>query len=378
LESRHDELIALVSRELRIPLHAMLGWAQMLLAHERFAGDEQLSRGLDIIIRNAKAQGRLIDALIDASSLLDGSLRLSIAPLPVEPAVRAAIEGFASVAQGRGVDVNVRVEQERLYVLADGERLHQVLWSLLDNALKFSPPNGAIDVRVRQEDGRACIEIEDDGPGVEAELLPVLFERFSQGKAGRTGNAGLGLGLAIARGLVELQHGVLEVDRAGRGARFCVRLPIAPPRRAHDPAPHSPPPMLEGTSLDGVLDGVRIAIVDDAHEAVEPMRAALEQAGASVRAHGSAQAALNELLDGAGRVDALIADMRADEGRLLQTLRSSGFAAPAIALTGQSAPRDRLRALQAGFQMHVAKPVDGHELLVTVASVLGKFLPDGR
>jgi CheY-like chemotaxis protein len=205
-----------------------------------------------------------------------------------------------------------------------------------------------------------------------------LFERFRQGKAGRTGNAGLGLGLAIARGLVELQHGVLEVDRAGRGARFCVRLPIARPRQANDSAPHSPAPMPEGTSLEGVLDGVRIAIVDDAHEAVEPMRVALEQAGASVRAHGSAQAALHELLDGGGRVDALIADMRADEGRLLQRLRSSGFAAPAIALTGQSAPRDRLRALQAGFQMHVAKPVDGHELLVTVASVLGKFLPSSQ
>ena len=379
MESRHDELIALVSRELRVPLHALLGWAQMLLAHERVAGDEQLSRGLQIIVRNAKAQGRLIDDLIDASSLQEGSLRLSVAPLPVEQAVRSAIEGLASAAQGKGVVVNVNVEHDRLYVLADGERLQQLLSNLLDNALKVSPPNGSIDVRVRAEDGRACIEVEDDGPGVEDALLPVLFERFSRGKAGRTSKTGLGLGLAIARGLVELHDGAIEVDRAGRGARFRVRLPIATPRRGEQRS-QPPPPMLQGTSLEGVLEGVQIAIVDDDRDAVEPMRIALEQAGARVRAHACADAQ-GELLAGAGSIHAVIADLRVDDGRsvgLLQTLRSTGFTAPAIALTGHSTPRDRLRALQAGFQMHVAKPVDGHELLVTVASVLGKFLPSAR
>jgi len=351
----------------------------MLLAHERVAGDEQLSRGLNIIVRNAKHQVRLLDDLIDAASLNDGSLRLSIAPLSIEPAVRSAVDTFASSARLKGVRVNVNVEQAGLYVLADAERVQQILSSLLDNALKFSPPNGIVDVRVRGEEGRVCIEVEDDGPGIESELLPALFERLRQGKAGRAAKSGLGLGLAIVRGLVHLHDGKLEVDHAGRGARFRVLLPMPAAWRGMESQP--PAPALGGTSLDGVLAGVRIAVVDDERDAVEPMRHALEQAGASVRVYEGVEVALRELLVPGHVPDALVADIRSDDGRgasLLKALRSDGFVAPAIALTGHNTPRERLRALQAGFQMHVVKPVDGHELLVTVASVLGKFLPGGR
>lgn len=375
MESGHDELITLVSDEIRTPLHAMLGWAQMLLAHARVANDEQLSRGLGIIVRNAKLQARVIDDLIDASSLLAGRMRLQLAPLSVEEAVRAATESFASAALAKDAQLRVTIEREGAYVLADGERIQQVLSSVLSNALKFSPNGGAIDVRVRSDDAHVCIEVEDDGPGVEDELVPVVFERFRQGKASNAAKGGLGLGLAIARGVVELHHGTIEVTRRSRGACFVVRLPSLPGESQGRLESQVPPP--PGAGFDTLLAGARIAIVDDEPDSIELLRVALQRAGAKVEAYGGAAA----ILASGSPIDALILDIRMDEGggaALLGRLRTLGVTAPAVALTGHASPRDRLRALQAGFQMHVSKPVDGHELIVTVASVLGRFLPSSR
>lgn len=371
MEGAHDELIALVSHELRTPLHAMLGWAQMLLAHERVAGDEQLSRGLAIIVRNAKLQERLIDDLLDASSLLSGRTRLSIAPLSAEAAVRAAVDSFARAAAAKEAALRVSIEQDGCYVLADGERMQQVLANLLSNALKFSPRGGAIDVRVRRDGAHVAFEVEDDGPGVEEELAPVVFERFRQGRAGKAAKGGLGLGLAIARGLVELHGGTIEVTRRARGACFTVKLRSAAPG-AFDS--QLPPPQLE---LDAVLQGKRIAIVAGDLDALDLLRVVLERAGAMIDAHVRA----DQVLGSSSPFDALIVDIGLADGgapALLGALRERGVTAPAIALTGHASPRDRLRALQAGFQMHVSKPVDGHELVVTIASVLGRFLPPAR
>jgi CheY-like chemotaxis protein len=369
LDAAHEELIAWVSHELRAPLHAMLGWAQMLLTHERVANDEQLSRGLATIVRNAKLQARVIDDLIDASSLLSGQTRLQIAPLSAETAVHAATESIAHAALAKDVQLRVAIEDESAYVLADSERMQQILSNLLLNALKFSPHGGAIDVRVRREDACVCVEVEDDGPGVEEELAPFVFDRFRQGTAGHAVKGGLGLGLSIARGLVELHRGTISVGRGSRGAVFCVRLPSAAPSGFDSQLP--PPPHAGFSTL---LAGTRIAIVDGEADASDLLRVVLERSGARVDGYASA-----DRLFASGRpFDALISDIRMANGggsELPAVLRERGISAPAIALTGHASPRDRLRALQAGFQMHVSKPVDGHELVVTIASVLGRFLP---
>jgi CheY-like chemotaxis protein len=201
-----------------------------------------------------------------------------------------------------------------------------------------------------------------------------VVERFRQSRSsGTAAGSGLGLGLAIVRGLVELHGGAIEVTRGTRGACFAVRLPSAVEAPLDSPIPT--PPHAKG--LEGLLVGTRIAIVDSDHDARELLRAVLERAGAAVDANGSAE----QLLARDRPIDALIADIRMPaDGELdvLSTLRERGISAPAIALTGYASPRDRLRALQAGFQMHLSRPVDGHELVVTVASVLGRFLPNGR
>jgi CheY-like chemotaxis protein len=374
VESGHAELIELVSQELRTPLHAMLGWAQMLLAHERVVNDEQLSRGLAIIVRNAKLQARVVDDLLDASSLLSGRTRLQIAPLSAEAAVRAAADACASAAQAKDVALRIEIAHEGVYVLADGERLQQVLGNLLAHALKSSPHGGAIDMRVHREDGLVCIEVEDDGPGIPPELALSALDRFRQsGQGGTAANSAPGLGLAIVRGLVELHGGAIELMRGSRGTRFAVRLPSAVRAPLESQVP--PPPQPRG--FESVLVGTRVAIIDGEHDARELLRAVLERAGATVEAYGSAE----QLLARDRPVDALIADIRiAGDGGLdmLGTLRERGVTAPAVALTGYASPRDRLHALQAGFQMHLSRPVDGHELVVTVASVLGRFLPNAR
>lgn len=343
----------------------------MLLAHERVTSDEQLARGLAIIVRNAKLQARLIDDLTDVSSLLSGRTRLHIGPLSAEAAVRAANESIGSAAHAKDVQLRVAIEDDAPFVLADGERLQQILSNLLFNALKFSPYGGAIDVRVRRDQARICIEIEDDGPGVEEELAPVVFERFSQGK-GNEAKGSLGLGLAIARGLVELHRGEIAVGRRARGAIFSVWLPGAAPSTFD---PQLPPPQQAG--FETLLTGTRIAIVDREPDASDLLRVLLERAGARVEAHGDAE----QLVAAGAPFDAVISDIRAADGsgpELPALLRERGISAPAIALTGHASPRDRLRALQTGFQMHVSKPVDGHELVVTIASVLGRFLPNVR
>lgn len=371
MESPHDELIAQVSHELRAPLHAMLGWAQMLLTYEPAASDDQIARGLQIIVRNAKLQARLIDELLDASSLLRGSLRLQLAPVAADAAVRAACDGLASAALAKDVELAIAIEDAGQYVIADGERLQQVLGHVLGNALKFSPHGGVVEVRVRRDGEQVCFEVEDDGPGIEAALVPVVFERFRRGPADKAGTGGLGLGLAIARGLVELHHGAIDVTRGGRGARVRVWLP-AVPVGACGAGDSQPPPAPLGPELDGLLAGARLAIVADERDALELLRLALERAGAHVAVYASSAL----LLEALPAFDALIADIRIDGGRgveLPSVLEARGLRPPAIALIGQAAPRDRLRALQAGFQMHVSKPVDGHELLVTVASVLGRL-----
>ncbi len=343
----------------------------MLLAHERVANDEQLSRGLATIVRNAKLQARVIDDLMDASSLMSGQTRLQIAPLSAESAVRAATESIASAALAKDVHLRIAIE-DAAYVLADSERMQQILANLLFNALKLSPHGGAIDVRVRREEACVCIEVEDDGPGIEDELVPFVFDRFSQGSAGDAAKVGLGLGLSIARGLVELHRGTIHVERGSRGALFRVRLPSAAPSVLDS---QLPPPLEAG--FEALLEGTRIAIVDDEADASELLRVVLERAGARVEGYKSP----DRLLASGSPFDALISDIRMASGNgpeLPAVLRERGINAPAIALTGHASPRDRLRALQAGFQMHVSKPVDGHELVVTIASVLGRFLPSSR
>jgi CheY-like chemotaxis protein/two-component sensor histidine kinase len=367
-EAAQDDFLAHLSHELRTPLQAVIGWTEMLMADGAARSSDAeaaLQRGLQVILRNAKLQARLIDDMMDVASLARGQLQLTLAPLELDAVVRAAVESVANSARAKAMELRVSLTSSSV-VVADGQRLQQVVSNLLTNAIKFSSPGAPIDVRTLRRARRVVIEVEDRGPGIEPELLPVLFERFRQGRAGRGANAGMGLGLAIVKGLVELHAGEVHASSGERGARLSVLLPCAPDGTASEP----PPPLGHDDIAASALTGKRVAIVDDDADSVEAVRATLMRAGATVAAFTSPDALL---ASAAHEADVLLLDLGMDDLSgidLLAVLRGRGVRAPAIALTGFAFEKDRTRALDGGFQLHVGKPVDGRELLAAVVRAL--------
>ena len=376
-----DEFLAVVSHELRTPLNAIFGYAQLLRMGPQ--SPEETSQGLEVIERNARMQGQIIEDLLDMSRIVSGKIRLDVRRVDLPPVIDAAIETVRAAADAKGIGILPTLDPHAGPVSGDPGRLQQVVWNLLSNAIKFTPKGGRVRVLLQRVNSHVEILVSDNGAGIRPDFLPHVFERFRQAESPTTRrHGGLGLGLSIARSLVEAHGGTVRVESEGegRGATFAVTLPLSPVRatpedddRVHPTAVSGAGPSKDGPSLNGV----RVLVVDDEPDGRALVRRILEGCGAEVLAAGSAREAL-ELLDGQ-RVDVLLSDigMPDEDGHtLLRKLRARGTAdgaqVPAAALTAFARTEDRTRALLAGFQTHLAKPVEARELIATVASLAGR------
>jgi signal transduction histidine kinase len=371
-----DEFLATLSHELRTPLNAILGWVQVLRSGK--LDPAGASRALETIERNSRVQAQLIADLLDVSRIITGKLRLDFKPVDLRRIIDAALDSVHPAADAKGIFLEVAVMPLASPVLGDADRLQQVIWNLLSNAIKFTSRGGRVEVRLQEAGANAVIRVSDTGIGIRPDFLPYVFDRFRQaeGSITRT-HGGLGLGLSIVRHLIELHGGTAEVasEGEGEGATFTVRLPLRA-ELAEDP--------LDSTAVGhsvfsrpDLLSGVRVVVVEDEADTRELLVMALQQCGAEVSAFGSAPealAALDRLVP-----DVLLSDigMPVQDGYdLIQSLRARGPGrggdVPAAALTAYARAEDRLRALEAGYQTHLAKPVDPSELISTVARLAGR------
>jgi PAS domain S-box-containing protein len=386
-----DEFLAVVSHELRTPLAAILLWSKMLQARHATM-DPELAEGLATIVQSAKAQQHLIEDLLDLSRMMSGRLRMNVRDTELVPVVQAGIEAVRPMAEARGLAINADLDERAGVVRADPDRIQQVLWNLLSNAVKFTDRGGRVGVRLVRLDDHVRIEVNDTGQGIAPQFLPHLFDRFRQEQMGPTRNyGGLGLGLAIARQLVQLHGGTIAAESAGegRGATFTVELPLAdlrPPAAGEATGPgRQPVQPLAPTSPrvarpSAVLSGVRVLLVEDDTATRRVMQWALEQYEASVTAAASADEALAAVAAaGAGAFDVVLSDIAMpgkDGYALLREVRASEAAGrprvPAIAFTAYAREDDKARALAAGFQRHLPKPVEPGQLVAAILEVLGR------
>ncbi len=358
-----DEFLATMSHELRAPLTAILGWAWTL----RRAGFDSgtTARALEAIERNARVQVQIIDDLLDVSRIIMGKLRLEIRRLELPAVIRAALDTVRPAAKAKGIRLECVLDPGVGAVAGDPDRLRQVVWNLLANAVKFTPADGRVTVRLECAAGQARITVWDTGTGISPEFIPYIFERFRQADStAARAYGGLGLGLAIVRHLVELHGGTVTASSPGegRGASFTVTLPLAAPARGGPPA--------------RALDGVSVLVVDDEPDTRELLTVVLRHYGATVTAVESAGGALQSLER--ARPDVLVSDigMPGEDGytliRRIRAMEPEGRRMPAIALTAYARKEERARALRAGYQRHVAKPVEPLELASVIASLTGK------
>jgi CheY-like chemotaxis protein/two-component sensor histidine kinase len=359
-----DEFLGTLSHELRTPLNAITGWAHILQAGTLGPADQ--ARAVETILRNAKLQARLIEDLLDVSRIISGKLRLDLSPLDLRKVIEAAVEAATPALNGKQIELVVELGVGSNEVSGDAVRLQQVIGNLLNNSLKFCEPGGHISVRLTRRDRQLSLEVSDDGRGISAEFLPLLFERFRQaGHAlARARGSGLGLGLAIARYLVEAHRGTITArsEGEGHGATFTVLLPEGIATTAAPPAADASP------VSSRQLCGAYVLVIDDDPDARELLSVLLEREGAEVALADSSRAA-RELIR-ARHPDVIVCDvgMPEEDGySFMRLLRASGEAAgafiPALALTGHATAEDARAALMAGFQMHVSKPLDLQRLL---------------
>jgi CheY-like chemotaxis protein/two-component sensor histidine kinase len=373
-----DEFLAVLSHELRTPLNAILGWARMLRAGTLSEND--VPRALETIERNAQAQAQLIEDLLDVSRIVSGKLRLDMRPVDIGEVTEEAIDTVRPTADARGVTLTVAINHVGP-VSGDAQRLQQVIWNLVSNSIKFTPQGGRVDVRVDQVASMVRLAVIDTGQGIDPDFLPHVFDRFRQASSipGQTRRKGLGLGLAIVRHLVEAHAGTVTAasDGPGKGATFTVEIPVMVGRTVLSTgSTHGYASALE-TSLS--LTGVRLLVVDDEADAREMLRIALHQYGAAVRVAASAEEALAQVA--AERPDVLVSDIEMPDAtgyELVRHLRHSDNPEvrrlPAVALTAYARTEDRVKALLAGFQTHVPKPVEPAELVTVIATLAQRTL----
>jgi PAS domain S-box-containing protein len=364
-----DHLLSMVSHELRTPLSAMLGWAR-LLREGRLSG-ERATRALEVIERSGHTQVKLIEDLLDLSRIVTGRLRLDMHALDLPAVVAAGVETLRTMAEQKDIRLDVDIAQPTVRVFGDAERLQQVVWNLVNNAIKFTPSGGTVTIRLEDDDSHARVVVRDTGSGIAPEFRPRLFEPFQQADTvtSRT-TSGLGLGLSIVRRIVELHRGTVSAasDGPGRGATFTVELPLLDASRlARRVRP------LPGLGADVRLDGVRVLVVEDDEDTRHLMRALLEEFGARVSIAGSLEEARTVLRS--WELDVLVSDIRlpdADGYALLREVRAStGFdQLPAVAVTAYASEEDETRALEAGFQFRLEKPLEPHSLVAAVAAVV--------
>jgi signal transduction histidine kinase len=371
-----DEFLATISHELRTPLTAILGWARLLCGGKLAVAEQR--QAIESIARNARSQAQLIDDLLDVSRIITGKMRLDIVDVDLASVIDAAGSAIAPAAKAKGVAVEAHVDvPER--VSGDAGRLQQVLWNLLSNAVKFTPRGGRITVRAEVNGDRVELEVSDDGAGIEFDLLPYVFDRFRQGDSQISSRRGLGLGLAIARHLVDLHGGTISVESEGpgRGATFRVVLPRPP--AAIGPKKRGPLASASAGFANGdeCLLGVRVLVVDDDNDTRDVLKLMLTQAGATVELASSASEA--RLAFARARPQVLLCDIglgKEDGYSLLASLREDGSAGRhalhAVALTAHARSEDRAQALAAGFEMHLAKPGPPDLPRILAARLLGE------
>jgi len=374
-----DEFLATLSHELRTPLSSILGWVRLLRSGTLDPASAR--RGLEVIERNTRTLAQLIEDLLDVSRIITGKLRLEVRPINLASVIVAAMEAVQTAADAKGIRLEASLDPSMSPITADPDRLQQVVWNLLTNAIKFTTTSGRVDVRLEPADSLARITVSDTGKGIRSELLPFVFDRFRQGETSVSRrHGGLGLGLAIVRHIIELHGGIVRAESPGdgRGATFTVELPLiatsigtveaVAARRTFDSEPIVRP---------AALRGLRVLVVDDEADARELMRMILRSSGADVMAAGSADEAFEQVEQ--WHPDILVSDigLPGDDGyALIQRLRSReaerGGSIPALALTAYARAEDKARALAAGFQVHLAKPLEPAEFVAAIANLVKK------
>jgi signal transduction histidine kinase/DNA-binding response OmpR family regulator len=379
-----DEFLATLSHELRTPLTAILGWTHLIRGGN--LDDSMLGRALETIERNARSQSQLIDDLLDVSRIITGKLSLDFHPVELAAIIEATIDTVRPMAEAKSIRVKPQLKTSHCVVSGDPARLQQVVWNLFSNAVKFTPEGGHVEVGLRCDERHVELEVRDTGQGISQEFLPYIFDRFRQADGTTTRkHGGLGLGLAIVRHLVELHGGTIRAasDGDGQGSTFTLSLPLASDAKANgNGAPEPDAATAEAKECNPlarstVLEGLRILIVDDEADTRELVQEVLGRQGAEVRTSESVAEALQTLAT--WRADLLVSDigMPLEDGyelirrvRKLDALHQGQI--PAVALTAYAGAEDSRRALAAGFQMHLAKPVDPQALIATLARIAGR------
>jgi PAS domain S-box-containing protein len=372
-----DDFLAVLSHELRTPLNAIVGYSRLF--RSKLLSPEQEERGFETLERNATWLTQIVEDVLDVSRIVSGKIRLDVQPVDLPVIVDNAVSTMQPAADAKGVHLQAVIDPRVGPVSGDPDRLQQVVWNLVANAVKFTRKGGRVQVLLERESSHIEIVVSDTGIGIKPDFLPHVFERFRQAETGPTRSAGgLGLGLAIVRHIVEMHGGSVMAASAGEGegSTFTVRLPLmivkpgAPERREH-PLTETRQPL---TSLSS-LRGVRVLAVDDEADALSLLRDVLKAAGADVTTASSPEAVLDTIA--AVKPDVLIADLgmpEMDGYELIERIRAMPEPAvrdvPALALTAFARSEDRTRALQSGFEMHLAKPVDPGELVASVATLV--------
>jgi len=373
-----DEFVAMISHEIRSPLNAILGWSQML--RQGTLDKTATTNALESIERNARAQAQLVSDLLDISRVITGKLRINARPVDITNSLESALESIRPAAEAKQIHIEVEREPYATVVTGDADRLQQVFWNLLSNAVKFTPRGGRVEVKVARVDSQLEIIFSDTGAGISREFLPYIFDRFTQADTtSARSHAGLGLGLAIVRHIIELHGGTVsaESEGVGKGATFRLMLPVRALQlqsRDQDATLAMP---VASLADDIALDRVRVMIVDDEAETRELLQIMLAGHGADVTVCASGAEALAQIDE--WKPEVLVSDigMPGLDGysfmRKVRSLNSDLREVPAIALTAYARAEDRMRALAAGFQMHVPKPVEASELVMVIASLVKRI-----
>ncbi len=373
-----DEFVAMVSHELRAPLNAILGWTQLMRTGKFDAAET--AHALETVERNAKVQAQLIEDLLDISRVITGKLVLNVSPVELGRVIEGAVDSIRAASDAKHIQLGLHLDPRGSWVSGDPSRLQQIIWNLISNAVKFTPTHGRIGIRVERVDSQHRVTVHDSGTGIDPEFLPFVFDRFTQAKTtSERKYGGLGLGLAIVKNLVEAHGGTVRAESSGRGlgATFTVTFPVSAVYQEPYDFKHLRT-IADGTaSSENALDGLRIMIVDDEADTRDLLTTMLSSYGAEVRGCGSAAEALETIQQ--WRPSVLLSDigMQDEDGySLIRKLRSRGPERggdiPAVALTGYARSEDRTRALAAGFQMHVPKPVEAIELVMVISSLTGR------
>ena len=371
-----DEFLATLSHELRTPLNAILGYTRMM--QSALLSPKKQEKALETVARNATSLTQIVEDVLDVSRIISGKVRMNIQAVELPEIIREALDTVRPAAEAKGVHIETFVDPDATVVSGDPERLQQVMWNLLSNAVKFTGSGGRIEVRLARVDSHVHVTVRDTGIGIPSEFLPHVFERFRQADPGvNREHGGLGLGLAITRHLVELQGGLISAssEGAGKGATFRIELPVRPAAR-HD-APDQPKTMPSARIEVPDLRGIRILAVDDEPDALALIREILEATQATVETAASGQQAM-ECIE-KETFDVLVADLGMPRmsgfdviDKVRRSERREVRELPAAALTAYARSEDRAKALRAGFQLHLTKPIDPGELMAAMASLAGR------